>query len=171
MGNKLRNGVTVLKESYPLPMHLLEHMSYDRAILASEAAGLVVSTSGEGIYWAMKSGKIAAQTLIANLDQPSAANLRAYDRAWRKSYGQMYRFLHRLQNQSFGSGPQCETFTELCSGVDVQRLTFDSYLHKRMAHVGPAPMLRMGKSMIASYFRQQSAFAWLFLNSPAAHHE
>jgi len=171
MGDKLRNGITVLKESYPLPMHQLEHMSYDRAMLVGDAAGLVVSTSGEGIYWAMKSGRIAAQTLIANLEQPSAANLRAYDRSWRKSYGRMYRFLHRLQDQSFGSGPQCETFTELCRGVDVQRLTFDSYLHKRMAHVGPVPMVRMGKSMVASYFRQQSAFAWLFPNSPAAHRE
>lgn len=168
MGEKLANGITVMKESYPLPMHPLRHMSYDRVMFVGDAAGLVVGTSGEGIYWAMKSGKMAAQTLLQSLDRPAAAQLRAYDRQWRKSYGSMYRFLHRLQDQSFGSAPQCETFTELCRGGDVQRLTFDSYLYKRMARVGPAPLARMGGRMVASYIRQQSVLAWLFPSSPAA---
>ena len=168
MGEKLANGETVLKESFPLPMHQLKQMSYDRVLLAGDAAGLVVSTSGEGIYWAMKSGKLAAQTLLEHLDQPTAANLRAYDRRWRKSYGAMYRFLHWLQDESFGSEPQCEMFTELCRGGDVQRLTFDSYLHKSMARVGPGPSMRMGGRWVHSYLRNRSPFAWLFPSSPAA---
>lgn len=129
------------------------HMAFDRAMLIGDAAGLVVHTSGEGIYWAMKSGQMAAQTLAEYLDAPSAANLRHYERRWWKQYGTMYRFLRFLQIWGYGNERQMEVFTEMCRNYDVQRLTFDSYMHKKMA---PAPwlaQLRMTAEIIASEVR------------------
>jgi hypothetical protein len=46
-----------------------------------------------------------------------------------------------------------EVFTEMCRNPDVQRLTFDSYMHKKMA---PAPwlaQLRMTAEIIVSEVR------------------
>jgi len=129
------------------------HMAFDRAMLIGDAAGLVVHTSGEGIYWAMKSGQMAAQTLAEYLDVPSAANLRHYERRWWKEYGTMYRFLRFLQIWGYGNERQMEVFTEMCRNPDVQRLTFDSYMHKKMA---PAPwlaQLRMTAEIIVSEVR------------------
>jgi geranylgeranyl reductase len=113
-----------------------KRMAFDRAMLIGDAAGLVVHTSGEGIYWAMKSGEMAAQTLGLHLDAPTAKNLGAYERAWWKQYGTMYSFLRFLQWWGYGNERQMEVFTEMCRNPDVQRLTFDSYMHKTMA---PAP--------------------------------
>ena len=96
---------------------------------------MVVNTSGEGIYWAMKSGKLAAETLVKYADAPTTANLQEYQKRWKKQYGSMYSFLAQLQKIYYGSDKKFEVFTEMCRDIDVQRLTFDSYLHKEMAHL------------------------------------
>ncbi|WP_322513477.1 geranylgeranyl diphosphate reductase [Chloroflexus sp.] len=153
LGAALDGGQVILREAHALPMEPRPHMAFDRAMLIGDAAGLVVHTSGEGIYWAMKSGQMAAQTLAEYLDAPSAANLRHYERRWWKQYGTMYRFLRFLQIWGYGNERQMEVFTEMCRNYDVQRLTFDSYMHKKMA---PAPwlaQLRMTAEIIASEVR------------------
>jgi geranylgeranyl reductase len=128
-------------------------------MLIGDAAGLVVHTSGEGIYWAMKSGEMAAQVLAECLDVPSAQNLQVYERRWWKQYGSMYTFLRWLQSWGYGNERQMEVFTEMCRNKDVQRLTFDSYMHKQMA---PAPwMAQLGMtrdilvSQVRNYLRRR----------------
>ncbi len=136
LGPALDGGRLILREAHALPMEPRKQLAFDRAMLIGDAAGLVVHTSGEGIYWAMKSGQIAAEVLARHLDAPSAQNLRAYEQRWWKQYGTMYKFLRFLQWWGYGNERQMEVFTEMCRNPDVQRLTFDSYMHKQMA---PAP--------------------------------
>lgn len=153
LGASIDGGRVLLREAHALPMEPRKHLAYDRAMLIGDAAGLVVHTSGEGIYWAMKSGELAAETLARHLDAPSAANLRQYERLWWKRYATMYQFLRWLQWWGYGNERQMEVFTEMCRNPDVQRLTFDSYMHKTMA---PAPwgvQMRMTWDILASQAR------------------
>ncbi|PDW03982.1 geranylgeranyl diphosphate reductase [Candidatus Viridilinea mediisalina] len=153
LGPAITGGQLLLREAHALPMEPRKHMAFERAMLVGDAAGLVVHTSGEGIYWAMKSGQLAAQTLAHFLDVPSAANLRTYERIWWQEYGLMYNFLRWLQWWGYGNERQMEVFTEMCRNADVQRLTFDSYMYKQMA---PAPWLvqmRMTKDIIMAQVR------------------
>jgi geranylgeranyl reductase len=153
LGSDLDGGRLLLREAHALPMHPRKHMAFDRAMLIGDAAGLVVHTSGEGIYWAMKSGAMAAQVLADYLDVPSARYLRLYEKRWWRQYGTMYRFLRWLQWWGYGNERQMEVFTEMCRNQDVQRLTFDSYMHKQMA---PAPWLvqmRMTRDILVSQVR------------------
>ncbi len=153
LGPALDGGQLILREAHALPMHPRKQMAFDRAMLIGDAAGLVVHTSGEGIYWAMKSGEMAAQVLAQHLDAPSAQHLRAYERQWWKRYSTMYGFLRFLQWWGYGNERQMEVFTEMCRNPDVQRLTFDSYMHKQMA---PAPwlaQLRMTADIIGCQLR------------------
>lgn len=138
LGPALEGGTMKLREAHALPMEPRKHMAFERAMLIGDAAGLVVHTSGEGIYWAMKSGQMAAQVLSTCLDAPTVHNLRAYEREWWRKYRSMYAFLHWLEWWGYGNERQMEVFTEMCRNHDVQRLTFDSYMHKQMA---PAPWL------------------------------
>ncbi|MFV9503770.1 MAG: geranylgeranyl diphosphate reductase [Oscillochloridaceae bacterium umkhey_bin13] len=153
LGSALDGGRLLLREAHALPMEPRKQMAFDRAMLIGDAAGLVVHTSGEGIYWAMKSGQLAAQTLARHLDAPTAANLRQYEKIWWQEYGTMYTFLRWLQRWGYGNERQMEVFTEMCRNPDVQRLTFDSYMHKQMA---PAPWLtqmRMTGDILVSQAR------------------
>jgi geranylgeranyl diphosphate/geranylgeranyl-bacteriochlorophyllide a reductase len=153
LGPALDGGRLLLREAHALPMEPRKQMAFDRAMLIGDAAGLVVHTSGEGIYWAMKSGKMAADVLAQFIHAPTAANLRSYERQWWRQYGTMYRFLRWLQQWGYGNEKQMEVFTEMCRNPDVQRLTFDSYIHKSMA---PAPwpaQLRMTGDILGSQIR------------------
>lgn len=47
----------------PVPIHIAKIKSSDQIMLAGDALGTVSQISGEGIYYAMFSGKIAAQTI------------------------------------------------------------------------------------------------------------
>lgn len=134
-GSKLSDGEIYCTEAHALPMRPQKQIVYDRAMLVGDAAGMVVNTSGEGIYWAMKSGKMAAQTIAKYADAPTTANLAEYQKNWKKQYGSMYRFLDGLQRVYYGTDRKFEVFTEMCRDIDVQRLTFDSYLHKQMAQM------------------------------------
>jgi geranylgeranyl diphosphate/geranylgeranyl-bacteriochlorophyllide a reductase len=153
LGPALDGGRLLLREAHALPMEPRKQMAFDRAMLIGDAAGLVVHTSGEGIYWAMKSGELAAQTLARHLDAPSARNLRAYERQWWRQYGTMYSFLRWLQWWGYGNERQMEVFTEMCRNGDVQRLTFDSYMHKNMAPAPWGAQLRMTGDIIAAQLR------------------
>jgi len=153
LGNAIDGGQVILREAHALPMNPRKHMAFERAMLIGDAAGLVVHTSGEGIYWAMKSGEMAAQVLAECLDVPSAQNLQVYEQRWWKQYGSMYTFLRWLQSWGYGNERQMEVFTEMCRNKDVQRLTFDSYMHKQMV---PAPwmsQLGMTRDILVSQVR------------------
>ena len=152
-GSKLSDGKIIATEAHALPMRPQKQIAFDRAVLVGDAAGMVVNTSGEGIYWAMKSGKLAAETLAKYADSPSAANLQEYQRRWKKQYGSMYTFLTQLQKIYFGSDKKFEVFTEMCRDIDVQRLTFDSYLHKEMAQLPITSGLRILGKMWFNFAR------------------
>jgi geranylgeranyl reductase len=153
LADELQGGDILMEEAHALPIHPRQHMAFDRVMLIGDAAGLVAGTSGEGIYWAMKSGQRAAQTLIETLPDTSASALRRYEKRWWKEYGTMYRFLRWLQRWGYGSRRQMEVFTDMCRNKDVQQLTFESYMHKRMTPVPWLAQMRMTGDIIASQVR------------------
>ncbi|GAB4203915.1 MAG: geranylgeranyl diphosphate reductase [Roseiflexaceae bacterium] len=150
---ELAGGEIFMQEAHALPMHPRPQLAFDRAMLIGDAAGLVVGTSGEGIYWAMKSGKLAAEVLADSLPNPERRALQRYERRWWKSYGTMYRFLRGLQKWGYGNTRQMEVFTDMCANIDVQRLTFESYMHKNMAPVPWLAQMRMTGDIIAAQLR------------------
>ncbi|HEU4322314.1 MAG TPA: geranylgeranyl diphosphate reductase [Roseiflexaceae bacterium] len=149
----LAGGEIFMQEAHALPMHPRPQLAFDRAVLVGDAAGLVVGTSGEGIYWAMKSGKLAAEVLADSLPKPERRALQRYERRWWKSYGTMYRFLRGLQKWGYGNTRQMEVFTDMCANIDVQRLTFESYMHKTMAPMPWLAQMRMTGDIIAAQLR------------------
>lgn len=150
---ELEGGEIFLEEAHALPMHPRKQMAFDRAMLIGDAAGLVVGTSGEGIYWAMKSGKCAADTLIQALPDTSLHALRRYEHDWWKAYGTMYRFLRWLQKWGYGNERQMEVFTDMCRNMDVQQLTFESYMHKNMTPMPWLAQMRMTGDILAAQVR------------------
>lgn len=150
---ELAGGEVFMEEAHALPMHPRPHFAFERVMLVGDAAGLVVGTSGEGIYWAMKSGQQAAQTLIEALPDVSQSALRRYEKRWWKEYGAMYRFLRWLQKWGYGNERQMEVFTDMCRNRDVQQLTFESYMHKNMTPVPWVAQMRMTADIIAAQAR------------------
>jgi len=85
------DGLTLEKfEGAPLPLKGAAPVtSGERVLIGGDAAGFVSPLSGEGIYYAMMSGKLAAEVLLdaAAKDDFSASSLAAYDTKWKSLWG------------------------------------------------------------------------------------
>ena len=128
-----------------------------RIALVGDAAGYVTKSSGEGIYFAAKSGRMCAETIVelSNSGQsiPTEADLKVYLKRWDKKYGLTYKVLDILQNVFYRSDATREAFVEMCSDRDVQRLTFDSYLYKTVVPANPITQMKITAKTIGSLIR------------------
>jgi geranylgeranyl reductase family protein len=85
---------------YPIRVDFATAPTYDeRVILVGEAAGLVNPVTGEGIDYALESGKLAAEHLTAMFAAGdfSSSPLRAYDADLRAEYQRLFTLCDRLR--------------------------------------------------------------------------
>jgi len=123
-----------LDEAAKIPMKPRKSFTQDRAILVGDAAGLVTPANGEGIFFAMRSGKLGAEAMIERIRNNKP--LRSYEKKFRKLYSQIFFGLQVLQSVYYKNDRLRESFVAICQDDDVQQITFDSYLYKKMV---PAP--------------------------------
>ncbi len=155
-GTKIEGGEIIKVEAHPLPECPRPRRVVDRVMLIGDAAGYVTKSSGEGIYFAAKSGRMAAE-LVAELTQggkvPEEYQLKEYLRRWDRAYGLTYKVLSILQSLFYRSDATREAFVELCGDMDVQRLTFDSYLYKTVVPANPLVQLKLTLKTLGSLAR------------------
>jgi geranylgeranyl diphosphate/geranylgeranyl-bacteriochlorophyllide a reductase len=154
---KLEGGKIIKVEAHPIPEHPRPRRVVGRIALVGDAAGYVTKSSGEGIYFAAKSGRICAETIVEMSNGgariPTEDELKVYLKRWDKKYGLTYKVLDILQNVFYRSDATREAFVEMCSDLDVQRLTFDSYLYKTVVPANPITQLKITAKTIGSLIR------------------
>ena len=119
-----------LDEAAKIPMKPRKSFTQEKAILVGDAAGLVTPANGEGIFFAMRSGKLGALAMIEHLKH--GAPLNRYEKEFRKLYAPIFFGLEVLQAAYYRNDRLRESFVAICADDDVQRITFDSYLYKKM---------------------------------------
>ncbi len=135
---------TVRREGAPLPMKPLARWDNGRdVVLAGDAAGVVAPASGEGIYYAMYGGQLAAEAVGEYLRTGQAAALRQARKRFMKAHGLVFRVLGIMQWFWYGNDRRRERFVKICEDVDVQRLTFESYMNKELTRRSPMAHVRI----------------------------
>lgn len=154
---RLRGGKIIRVEAHPIPEHPRPRRVVGRVALVGDAAGTVTKSSGEGIYFAAKSARMCAEAIVEfshNGDRvPTEADLKVYIKRWDKQYGLTYKVLDILQTVFYRSDATREAFVEMCSDIDVQKLTFDSYLYKTVVPANPLTQLKITAKTIGSLIR------------------
>ncbi|WP_026086348.1 geranylgeranyl reductase [Fischerella thermalis] len=154
---KLVGGQIIKVEAHPIPEHPRPRRVVGRVALVGDAAGYVTKSSGEGIYFAAKSGRMCAETIVevsnGGIRIPTEADLKVYLKRWDKKYGLTYKVLDLLQTVFYRSDATREAFVEMCADLDVQRLTFDSYLYKTVVPANPITQLKITAKTIGSLIR------------------
>lgn len=154
---KLRGGKVIKIEAHPIPEHPRPRRVVGRIALVGDAAGYVTKSSGEGIYFAAKSGRMCAEVIVERSNQgariPTEADLKVYLKQWDNKYGITYKVLDLLQTVFYRSDATREAFVEMCADIDVQRLTFDSYLYKTVVPANPLVQLKITAKTIGSLLR------------------
>lgn len=156
-GFSLRNAVADLRkdaniadaelirhEGAPIPMKPIKRWDNGRDIIVTgDAAGCVAPASGEGIYYAMASGRMAGEAVLSALQTGDAKHLATARKAFLKEHGKIFWVLGILQYFWYGGDRRRERFVKICEDKDVQRLTWESYMHKRLVKREPMAHVRV----------------------------
>ncbi|WP_121630131.1 geranylgeranyl diphosphate reductase [Tropicibacter alexandrii] len=141
---------TIRREGAPIPLKPLDRWDNGRdVVLAGDAAGVVAPSSGEGIYYAMVGGRVAATAAAACLTTGRARDLRLARRLFMREHKMVFRVLASMQNAYYRSDDRRERFVSLCHDIDVQRLTFEAYMNKKLVRARPMAHLRIGLKNLA----------------------
>jgi geranylgeranyl reductase len=140
----LERAEVVRREGAPIPLKPLRRWDNGSDVLvAGDAAGVVAPASGEGIYYAMACGRMAAQALARCLESGDPRTLRAARRDFMAQHGRVFWVLGLLQRFWYSSDARRERFVKMCQDPDVQRLTWESYMHKRLVRRDPMAHIRV----------------------------
>jgi geranylgeranyl reductase len=135
---------TVRKEGAPIPLHPLKRWDNGRdVVLAGDAAGVVAPASGEGIYYAMAGGRLAADAVDRYLETGQARELKRARARFMRAHGRVFWVLGMMQRFWYSSDKRRERFVSICKDPDVQRLTWEAYMHKKLVRARPLAHVRI----------------------------
>lgn len=145
---------TIRREGAPLPLKPMRRWDNGRnVLLAGDAAGTVAPSSGEGIYYAMLCGRLCAEAVDACLQTGRASALGQARRHFMRAHGRVFLVLGIMQAVWYRSDRMREKFVAMCADPDVQRLTWESYLNKKLVRRDPLAHLRVFFKDLRQLFR------------------
>jgi geranylgeranyl reductase len=129
---------TIRKEGAPIPLKPLKRWDNGRDVLvAGDAAGVVAPASGEGIYYAMTCGRIAAEAAGEFVLSGQPAALKQARKRFMREHGRVFWILGMMQYFWYSSDKRRERFVDMCDDRDVQQLTWQAYMNKRLVRAKP----------------------------------
>jgi geranylgeranyl reductase len=135
---------TLRREGAPIPLRPMKRWDNGRdVVLAGDAAGVVAPASGEGIYYAMVGGRLAAEAVEAFCDTGDARALRTARKQFMREHGMVFRVLGIMEYFWYSSDKRRERFVKICRDPDVQKLTWESYMNKKLTRQKPVAHVRI----------------------------
>ncbi|MEN3793002.1 geranylgeranyl diphosphate reductase [Fulvimarina sp. MAC3] len=151
-------AATVRREGAPIPLKPMKRWDDGHnVIVAGDAAGVVAPASGEGIYYAMESARMVADAGIAFLTTGDALELAKARKQFMGDHGKIFLVLELLQTVWYRSDWLRERFVSICRDPDVQRLTWESYMHKKMSKASPTAHARILWQNLGHYLGWRTA--------------
>lgn len=149
----LTESETMRKEGAPIPLRPLKRWDNGRdVVLAGDAAGVVAPASGEGIYYAMTGGRLAADAVQLFLETGDARSLATARKKFMRAHGRVFWILRIMQKFWYSSDGRRERFVTMCQDRDVQRLTWNSYMNKKLVKADPMAHVRIFFKDLAHLF-------------------
>jgi geranylgeranyl reductase len=70
-----------------------------------------------------------------------------------REHGTVFRVLRSMQDAYYRSDERRERFVSLCHDVDVQKLTFEAYMNKKLVKARPMAHVKIGIKNMAHLLR------------------
>ena len=135
---------TIRREGAPIPLKPMKRWDNGRdVVLAGDAAGVVAPASGEGIYYAMLGGRLAAEAVEALCATGNVKSLQLARKKFMRAHGRVFMILGIMQTFWYSSDKRRESFVKMCRDPDVQRLTWEAYMNKELVRRDPMAHVRI----------------------------
>lgn len=140
----LTNCKTLRCEGAPIPLRPLKRWDNGRdVVVTGDAAGVVAPASGEGIYYAMTSGRMTAEAVEKFIVTGNPRALGDARRRFLRANGLVFWVLGVMQHFWYRSDRRRERFVTMCADRDVQNLTWQAYMNKRLVIAHPFAYMRI----------------------------
>jgi geranylgeranyl reductase len=127
----LTRARVIKREGGVLPRGVRSRVVVGRVLIVGDAGGFVSPISGEGIYYAMKSGQLAASAVLhAAASGRVPEDLAEYEATWPKMFRRLTQGLGLAQRVYYSCDHKREAFTSLLGNATFQRARFFPYLDK-----------------------------------------
>jgi len=97
----------------------------------------------------MVGGRVAATACTAMLASGRVKDLKLARKLFMREHKTVFRVLASMQNAYYRSDDRRERFVSLCHDVDVQKLTFEAYMNKKLVSARPMAHIKIGIKNIA----------------------
>ncbi|MEL6665064.1 MAG: geranylgeranyl diphosphate reductase [Pseudomonadota bacterium] len=140
----LDSADTIRTEGAPIPLKPMKKWDNGKDVmLAGDAAGCVAPASGEGIYYAMLGGQVAAEAIHELLMTGNPRALAKARKRYMREHGKVFFILGIMQHFWYRNDKRRERFVNICDDPDVQRLTWEAYMNKRLVRANPMAHVRI----------------------------
>ena len=144
---------TIRCEGAPIPLKPLKRWDNGRdVVVAGDAAGCVAPASGEGIYYAMIGGRMAAESVDEAIRTGDSRALARCRKRYMAEHGKVFFVLGVMQHFWYRNDRRRERFVSICRDPDVQRLTWDAYMNKSLGKPDHAAHMRIFFKDLAHLF-------------------
>jgi geranylgeranyl reductase family protein len=126
-----------------LPSTYPDKTTAARTLLVGDAAGFCSAATGEGIYYALMSGKIAAEAAakIIKLQDFSAKSMLLYEQMWKKEIGEELKFQYYARHQVLADIRRCHKAVRWASQDAQLRHLFAGFLTGSVSYHHLAPKM------------------------------
>jgi geranylgeranyl reductase len=91
----------------------------------------------------MTGGRLAGEAVDEFLRTGDARSLASARRRFMRSHGRVFWILGMMQRFWYANDKRRERFVSICRDRDVQRLTWEAYMHKRLVRARPLAHMRI----------------------------
>ncbi len=140
----LESAEVVRREGAPIPLRPWHRWDDGHnTVLAGDAAGVVAPASGEGIYYAMVGGRLAAEAVDEFCATGKTKALARARSRFMSAHGRVFWILGMMQRYWYASDSRRERFVSICGDPDVQKLTWQAYMNKKLVRAKPVAHIRI----------------------------
>jgi geranylgeranyl reductase family protein len=104
----------------------IKNTTTKRIIIIGDAGGFVSPATGEGIYYAIETGQIAAKT-VNEIVQGKISEVKEYQKRWKQTIGKQLKVSNFLANMMFNSEENMELVVNMAAS--------DDYIRNRMTEL------------------------------------
>ncbi|CAM3037710.1 Geranylgeranyl diphosphate reductase [Sphingomonas antarctica] len=135
---------TIRSEGAPIPLRPLRKWDNGRdVVVTGDAAGVVAPASGEGIYYAMTAARYTASAVEDFLVSGNPKALAGARKRFMRANGTTFWILSVMQHFWYHNDRRRERFVTMCADRDVQLLTWQAYMNKRLVMAHPLAYFRI----------------------------
>lgn len=148
LGPALDGAKPLGRAAFCYPLARRQTLTHDRVLFVGDAAGLHAPALHDGLYFACKSGQLAARTVMRHQTVPLPERLADYDRDFNAEFGALFEGLGRLESGFFQADRRREVLVDLAWDREIAKVAADAFLEKRRFAPPLALMLRIKAKLV-----------------------